>query len=157
VLFSMSTEDARVLARHVALELSAYDLSHFGGLQAASRLVVAGEEARLPRGGQILGRRRSSDDLQACGDCSRPRSSGGRHDGSLVIGYAPDEFEGEAGGRVIRTTGPGRMANLERQRMATSRASHGGSSRPSFRGSCFHAIPAVARDVLVTAPQGDRR
>ena len=44
VLFSMSPEDAHVLSRHVAPELSEHDLSHLGAFQAAARLVVAGEE-----------------------------------------------------------------------------------------------------------------
>jgi hypothetical protein len=44
VLFSMSPEDAHVLSRHVAPELTEHDLSHLGAFQAAARLVVAGEE-----------------------------------------------------------------------------------------------------------------
>ncbi|MHB8438539.1 MAG: helicase HerA domain-containing protein [Acidimicrobiales bacterium] len=44
VLFSMSPEDAHVLARHVAPELTEHDLSHLGAFQAAARLVVRGEE-----------------------------------------------------------------------------------------------------------------
>ena len=42
--FSMSPEDAHVLSRHVAPELSEHDLSHLGAFQAAGRLVVGGEE-----------------------------------------------------------------------------------------------------------------
>jgi hypothetical protein len=45
VFFSMSPEDARVLSRHVAPELSEHDLSHLGAFQVAARLVVGGEEA----------------------------------------------------------------------------------------------------------------
>jgi len=44
VLFSTSPEDARVLSRHVAPELTEHDLSHLGAFQAAARLVVVGEE-----------------------------------------------------------------------------------------------------------------
>jgi energy-coupling factor transporter ATP-binding protein EcfA2 len=44
VWFSMSPEDAHVLSRHVAPELSEHDLSHLGAFQAAGRLVVGGEE-----------------------------------------------------------------------------------------------------------------
>jgi energy-coupling factor transporter ATP-binding protein EcfA2 len=44
VWFSMSPEDARVLARHVAPTVSEHDLSHLGAYTAAARLVVAGEE-----------------------------------------------------------------------------------------------------------------
>ena len=44
VWFSMSPEDAHVLARHVTPELSEHDLSHLGAFQAAARLVVDGEE-----------------------------------------------------------------------------------------------------------------
>jgi hypothetical protein len=42
--FSMSPEDARVLERHVAPNLSEHDLGHLGAYVAAARLVVGGEE-----------------------------------------------------------------------------------------------------------------
>ena len=45
VWFSMSPEDARVLERHVAPNLSEHDLAHLGVYTAAARLVVEGEEA----------------------------------------------------------------------------------------------------------------
>ena len=45
VFFNCSPEDAHVLERHVAPELSEHDLSHLGAHQAAVRLVVEGEEA----------------------------------------------------------------------------------------------------------------
>jgi hypothetical protein len=45
VFFNCSPEDAHVLARHVAPEVSEHDLSHLGAHQAAVRLVVEGEEA----------------------------------------------------------------------------------------------------------------
>ncbi|HVA61356.1 MAG TPA: TraM recognition domain-containing protein [Mycobacteriales bacterium] len=44
VFFSLSPEDARILARHTTPELGEHDLSHLGGYQAAARLVVAGQE-----------------------------------------------------------------------------------------------------------------
>ena len=44
VYFTCSPEDARALERHVAPQLSAYDLSHLGGYQAAVRLVAGGSE-----------------------------------------------------------------------------------------------------------------
>jgi len=44
VWFSMSPEDAHVLSRHVAPEISEHDLSHLGAYTAAARLVVDGEE-----------------------------------------------------------------------------------------------------------------
>jgi len=44
VWFSMSPEDAHVLARHVAPTVSEHDLSHLGAYTAAARLVVDGEE-----------------------------------------------------------------------------------------------------------------
>jgi uncharacterized protein DUF87/type IV secretory system conjugative DNA transfer VirD4/TraG family protein len=44
VWFSMSPEDARVLSRHVAPEISEHDLAHLGAYTAAARLVVEGEE-----------------------------------------------------------------------------------------------------------------
>ena len=44
LFFALSPEDARLLERHVAPELSAHDLSHLGAYQAAARLVVAGAE-----------------------------------------------------------------------------------------------------------------
>jgi hypothetical protein len=43
--FTCSPEDARILERHVAPELSQHDLSHLGAHQAAARLVVDFEEA----------------------------------------------------------------------------------------------------------------
>jgi hypothetical protein len=46
VFFAASPEDARVLERHVAPELSAHDLAHLGAYQAAARLVVDGTERR---------------------------------------------------------------------------------------------------------------
>jgi hypothetical protein len=62
VWFSMSPEDAHVLSRHVAPEVSEHDLAHLGAYTAAARLVVGGEEtpaftlctrpAPLPRAGQ---------------------------------------------------------------------------------------------------------
>jgi hypothetical protein len=45
VFFNCSPEDAYVLVRHVAPEISEHDLSHLGAHQAAVRLVVDGEEA----------------------------------------------------------------------------------------------------------------
>ena len=42
--FSMSPEDARVLERHVAPNLSEHDLGHLGAYVAAARLLVGGEE-----------------------------------------------------------------------------------------------------------------
>ena len=45
VFFNCSPEDAHVLERHVAPELSDHDLSHLGAHQAAARLVVDWEEA----------------------------------------------------------------------------------------------------------------
>jgi hypothetical protein len=45
VFFNCSPEDAHVLERHVAPELSEHDLSHLGAHQAAARLVVDWEEA----------------------------------------------------------------------------------------------------------------
>jgi hypothetical protein len=44
VFFSCSPEDAHVLARHTAPELSEHDLAHLGAYVAAARLVVAGAE-----------------------------------------------------------------------------------------------------------------
>jgi hypothetical protein len=44
VYFTVSPEDARALERHVHPQLSAYDLSHLGGFQAALRLVAGGSE-----------------------------------------------------------------------------------------------------------------
>ena len=44
IWFSMSPEDAHVLGRHVAPEVSEHDLSHLGAYTAAARLVVDGEE-----------------------------------------------------------------------------------------------------------------
>ena len=44
VWFSMSPEDAHVLSRHVAPEVSEHDLSHLGAYVAAARLVVDSEE-----------------------------------------------------------------------------------------------------------------
>jgi hypothetical protein len=45
VWFTMSPEDARSLARHVAPNVTEHDLSHLGAYTAAARLVVDGEEA----------------------------------------------------------------------------------------------------------------
>ncbi len=45
VFFNCSSEDARILERDVAPELTAHDLSHLGAHQAAARLVVDWEEA----------------------------------------------------------------------------------------------------------------
>ncbi len=45
VFSSCSPEDAHILERHVAPELSEHDLSHLGAHQAAARLVVEWEEA----------------------------------------------------------------------------------------------------------------
>ena len=44
VWFSMSPEDAHVLGRHVAPEVSEHDLAHLGAYTAAARLVVDSEE-----------------------------------------------------------------------------------------------------------------
>ncbi|MHB1927827.1 MAG: type IV secretory system conjugative DNA transfer family protein [Acidimicrobiales bacterium] len=44
VFFSVSPEDAHVLARHTAPEISEHDLAHLGAYVAAARLVVAGAE-----------------------------------------------------------------------------------------------------------------
>ena len=42
--FTCSPEDARVLERHTLPQLSAYDLSHLAGFQAAVRLIAGGAE-----------------------------------------------------------------------------------------------------------------
>lgn len=44
VWFTMSPEDAHVLERHVAPNLTEHDLAHLGAYTAAARLVVDGEE-----------------------------------------------------------------------------------------------------------------
>src|SRR4051812_19034087 len=44
VYFTVSPEDAGVLARHTMPELSEHDLSHLDAHTAAARLVVAGRE-----------------------------------------------------------------------------------------------------------------
>ena len=44
VFFSLSPEDAHVLARHTMPELGEHDLAHLGAYQAAARLVVDGRE-----------------------------------------------------------------------------------------------------------------
>jgi hypothetical protein len=44
VIFTASPEDARVLERHTAPQLTAHDLSHLGAYQAAARLVAASAE-----------------------------------------------------------------------------------------------------------------
>jgi hypothetical protein len=44
VYFSVSPEDARVLARHTEPYLKAYDLSHLDAYQVACRLVVGGRD-----------------------------------------------------------------------------------------------------------------
>lgn len=44
VLMNVSPEDARVLEKHFAPELTAYDLSHLGAYQAAVRVVRDGQE-----------------------------------------------------------------------------------------------------------------
>jgi hypothetical protein len=44
LFFTVSPEDAHVLERHVAPELTAHDLAHLGAFQAAVRLVVGGVE-----------------------------------------------------------------------------------------------------------------
>ncbi len=44
LFFTVSPEDAHMLERHVAPELTAHDLSHLGAFQAAARLVVGGVE-----------------------------------------------------------------------------------------------------------------
>jgi hypothetical protein len=44
VYFTVSPEDATVLARHTMPELSEHDLSHLDAHTAAARLVVAGRE-----------------------------------------------------------------------------------------------------------------
>jgi hypothetical protein len=44
VYFTCSPEDARALERHTLPQLSAYDLAHLAGFQAAVRLVAGGSE-----------------------------------------------------------------------------------------------------------------
>jgi hypothetical protein len=44
VYFTVSPEDARALERHTLPQLSAYDLAHLAGFQAAVRLVAGGSE-----------------------------------------------------------------------------------------------------------------
>jgi hypothetical protein len=44
VIFNASPEDARVLERHTLPHLTAHDLSHLGGFQAAARLIAGGTD-----------------------------------------------------------------------------------------------------------------
>jgi hypothetical protein len=46
VYFNASPEDSRLMERHTVPTLSAYDLAHLGGYQAAARLMTRGQETR---------------------------------------------------------------------------------------------------------------
>jgi hypothetical protein len=86
----MSPEDAHVLSRHVAPELTEHDLSHLGAFQAAARLVVAGEETpaftmqALPAPPEVAGR--LADVQTAARERGRQVE---RTDGELVVEDVP--------------------------------------------------------------------
>jgi hypothetical protein len=83
--FNCSPEDAHVLERHVAPELSEHDLSHLGAHQAAVRLVVDWEEAPA-----FTLRTEAAPEPKGCGEAIRAaarerfgRDPGDRHDEAL--------------------------------------------------------------------------
>jgi len=85
VFFNCSPEDAHVLERHVAPELSEHDLSHLGAHQAAVRLVVDWEEAPA-----FTLRTGAAPEPEGCGDAVRAaarerfgRSAAERHEEAL--------------------------------------------------------------------------
>jgi hypothetical protein len=85
VFFNCSPEDARVLERHVAPEISEHDLSHLGAHQAAVRLVVDWEEAPA-----FTLRTEAAPEPEGCGDAVRAaarerfgRSAAERHEEAL--------------------------------------------------------------------------
>jgi len=95
LLFNLSPEDARVLERHVAPELSAHDLSHLAAYTAAARLVVGGAEtpaftiATDPPVPAIPGR---ADQVRAVSRArygQRPAAKGQRLAGRQLPGAAP--------------------------------------------------------------------
>jgi hypothetical protein len=90
VYFTVSPEDARALERHVAPQLSAYDLSHLGGFQAAVRLVAGGSELPActihtrPSPAAIPGR---ADQARAAARQRFGRTPSQRHQEALVREY----------------------------------------------------------------------
>ena len=85
VFFNCSPEDAHVLERHVAPELSEHDLSHLGAHQAAVRLVVDWEEApaftlRTEAAPQAAGH---AEAIRAAARERFGRDPGDRHDEAL--------------------------------------------------------------------------
>jgi energy-coupling factor transporter ATP-binding protein EcfA2 len=110
VYFTVSPEDARALERHVQPQLSAYDLSHLGGFQAAVRLIAGGSELPActihtrPPPAAIPGR---ADQARAAARHRFGRTPSQRHQEALVREYGdgrdarradPDDRPAASGG-----------------------------------------------------------
>ena len=145
VWFSMSPEDAHVLSRHVAPEVSEHDLSHLGAYAAAARLVVGGEEtpaftlrtrpAPPPQPGR-------ADAVRAANRAAhhRPRPEGTKPLAGRTLpagtrtatptGTAKDESNGSAG--TVTAIAEARAARAARQ--AESRAGAGDVGQGLYEG-----------------------
>jgi hypothetical protein len=108
VYFTVSPEDARALERHVHPQLSAYDLSHLGGYQAAVRLVAGGSE------------------LPACTIHTRPATP--------VIPGRADQARAAARRRFGRTSAQRQQEAQAREFGGGSDARHGPDDRPAASG-----------------------
>jgi hypothetical protein len=105
VYFTVSPEDSRALERHVHPQLSAYDLSHLGGYQAAVRLVAGGSE------------------LPACTVHTRPATP--------VIPGRADQARAAARQRYGRTSAQRRAETLAREYRSGGDPRRLGDSSPS--------------------------
>ncbi|MGO9029293.1 MAG: type IV secretion system DNA-binding domain-containing protein [Acidimicrobiales bacterium] len=126
VFFNCSPEDAHVLERHVAPELSEHDLSHLGAHQAAARLVVDWEEAaaftlRTDPAPEPQG---NGETIRAAAREQFGRDPGHRHDEDLRRRLA-----GRRGARRHRSKGDVSIGTSDGRPAGTS------ASRPDLPGS----------------------
>ena len=137
VFFNCSPEDAHVLERHVAPEISEHDLSHLGAHQAAVRLVVDWEEtpaftvrtdpAPTPAGHAETIRaaarenfglsRAERDDEDLRRRLTGRRGTRHQDDGDVPVGRSDGRPAGRSGGRPELPGSP--WANRQRDRTPT--------------------------------------
>ncbi len=157
VYFACSPEDAHTLERHVAPELSAHDLSHLGGFQAATRLVSGGVETPActlvtrPLPPPISGR---AERLRAAARASYGRTPAQRRQERNRRQLHDQPIEPNHSGKPSGDRGTRPALSRQPSRSAEVGGSSYGSSYESGYGSSYGLRPVGAGEPSVAGQHG---